>query len=306
MGGQVGQQSQLRRGQAHRPGAGRPRARLDAGAQLACVVDQRAHVRPELEHLLGLGEHRPGGACVGEREMGARELEPDRDGQPRNAVVEQRPQPMGARERRAGVLGSALVECDARGRHMHERARGVVAEARRVDVRLCRLRVLSPPRASHRAWPRGARAAPGRSRRRRPSRTQARTRSRPGGRPSQLPSSRAAHARRLGPRTRPASNRSPAIAEPARGRRRRGPARHRSGIRPARRWATHGSIVALPSESGIRDVAPSASASQRSASAGRPVSSRTHPPMTASAGYCASSSSPNHPSHSSNVSLRPS
>ena len=96
----------------------------------------------EFEHLLGLGEHRAGGACVGEREMGAGELEPDLDGQPRNAVVEQGPQAMGARERRAGVLGSALVECDACGRHMHERARGVVAEARRVDVRLCCLRVL--------------------------------------------------------------------------------------------------------------------------------------------------------------------
>ena len=142
MGRQVRQQSQLRRGQAHRPGSRRPRARLDAGAQLACVVDQRAHVRPQLEYLLGLGEHRPGRACVGEREMGARELEPDRDGQPWNAVVEQRPQPMGARERRAGVLGSAVVECDPGGRHMDERARGVVTEARRIDVRLCRLGVL--------------------------------------------------------------------------------------------------------------------------------------------------------------------
>ena len=74
----------------------------------------------------------------------------------------------------------------------------------------------------------------------------------------------------------------------------------------ARRLATHGSIVAVPSESGILDVAPSASASHRSASAGRPVSARSQAPETASAGYCLSSSSSNHASHSSKVSIRPS
>ena len=42
--------------------------------------------------------------------------------------------------------------------------------------------------------------------------------------------------------------------------------------------------MALPSDSGIVDVAPSARASHCSASAGRPVSARTQPPTTASAG----------------------
>ena len=71
------------------------------------------------------------------------------------------------------------------------------------------------------------------------------------------------------------------------------------GIMCARKAATHGSIVALPSESGSADVAPSARASHRSASAGRPVSARIQAPKTASAGYRTSSSSLNHASHSS-------
>ena len=81
-------------------------------------------------------------AGLGEREMGARELEPDLDGQPGKAVVEQRPQTVRARQRRAGILLSRLVECDARRRHMRERARRVVAEAGLLDERLCRPRAL--------------------------------------------------------------------------------------------------------------------------------------------------------------------
>ena len=46
--------------------------------------------------------------------MGANELEPDLDGQPGKAVVEQRPQAVGACERRAGIVRSSLVERDAR------------------------------------------------------------------------------------------------------------------------------------------------------------------------------------------------
>ena len=76
--------------------------------------------------------------------MGACELEPDLDGQPGNAVVEHRPQTVRARQRRAGILLSRLVECDARRRHVRERARRIVAEARLVDDRLCRGR--SSPR----------------------------------------------------------------------------------------------------------------------------------------------------------------
>ena len=58
----------------------------------------------------------------------------------------------------------------------------------------------------------------------------------------------------------------------------------------ARRIATQGAIVALPSESGMVEVAPSASESHRWASAGRPVNARIQAPKIASAGYCTSSS----------------
>ena len=46
----------------------------------------------------------------------------------------------------------------------------------------------------------------------------------------------------------------------------------------ARSVATQGSIVGLPSESAIVEVAPPASASHRSASDGRPVSARIQAP----------------------------
>ena len=70
--------------------------------------------------------------------MGTCELEPDLDRDPGNAVVEHRPQTVRARQRRAGILLSGLVECDPRRRHVRERARRVVAEAGVVDDRLCR------------------------------------------------------------------------------------------------------------------------------------------------------------------------
>jgi hypothetical protein len=61
----------------------------------------------------------------------------------------------------------------------------------------------------------------------------------------------------------------------------------------ARKLATQGAIVALPSDSGMAEVAPSASASRRSASAGRPVNARIQAPKTATAGNRARSSSSN-------------
>ena len=166
MGGEVRQQPELRTRQAHRPGAGRPGGRRHAVAQLPRFVDQRAHVRTELEHPLGLGENRAGRAGIGQCEMGACELEPDLDGQPGNTVVEQGPQTVRARQRRAGIFRSRLVECDARRRHVHDRARRVVAEAR------LRRRALLPPvrvplpRPRLPAGPREARAVPVRRRRR--------------------------------------------------------------------------------------------------------------------------------------------
>ena len=56
-------------------------------------------MRTAFEHALRLFQSRAGGAGVREREMGACELEPDLDRQPRESVVEQRPQAVCARER---------------------------------------------------------------------------------------------------------------------------------------------------------------------------------------------------------------
>ena len=133
MGGEERKQPELRTRQAHRPRPARPGGRRDALAQLACVLDQRAHLRTELEHPLGLGQNRAGRAGLGQREMGARELEADLDGQPGKAVVEHRPQTVRARQRRAGILLSRLMEGYARRRHMRERARRVVAQTGLLD-----------------------------------------------------------------------------------------------------------------------------------------------------------------------------
>ena len=142
MGGQVRKQPQLRTRQAHRPRPARPGGGGDALVQLTRVLDERAHVGTELEHLLGLGEDRAGGAGLGEREMGAGELEPDLDGQPGKTVIQQRPQTVRAGQRRARILRSRLVERDARRRHVRERAGRVVAQARLLDERLRRPRAL--------------------------------------------------------------------------------------------------------------------------------------------------------------------
>ena len=110
-----------------------PGGRLDAVAQLARIVDEEAQVGAELEHPLGLGEDSAGGGRLAEREMGAYELEPDLDGEPGKAVVEQWPQTVGARQRGACVIVSPLVECDACRRDISQRAPRVVAEARLLD-----------------------------------------------------------------------------------------------------------------------------------------------------------------------------
>ena len=70
--------------------------------------------------------------------MRACELEPDFDGQPGKAVVEQRSQTVGARQRRSRLLASSLVECDPCRRSVHDCAARVVTEALLVDDRLCR------------------------------------------------------------------------------------------------------------------------------------------------------------------------
>ena len=173
-----------------------------------------------------------------------------------------------------------LVERDARRRHMHERARRVVAEARLLDERLCRPRVLA--RASSQAPCFAARSASCACARKTSSTVPsapAPARSLPRGRPLRDRLRRAARAQRLGRAARSASRRSPGELLQRQTRRRRAPARRRSASCAPAASATQGSIVALPSESGIAEVAPSARASHRSASAGRPVSARNQAPI---------------------------
>ena len=55
-------------------------------------------------------------------------------------MVEEGAQPMGARQRRAGIRVPALMVCDPRRGDMGERARRELAEARLVNDGLCRLR----------------------------------------------------------------------------------------------------------------------------------------------------------------------
>ena len=185
MGGEVRKQPELRTRQAHRPGSGRAGGRRHPVVQLSRVVDERAHVRAELEHPLGLRENRAGRAGVAEREMGAcraraRPGWSAREGRDRAAAAG------GGRVSSAARASSclALVECDASRRHMRERARRVVAEARLVDERLRSACALALPRPRLPVWPREVRAvpAPGRPLPRR--RSPAPARRLPRGRPS--------------------------------------------------------------------------------------------------------------------------
>ena len=141
MRGEVRKQPELRARQAHRPGAGRTRsspATRSRSSRASSTSDPMS--RPKLEHALGLLRTVRAALGVAEREMGARELEPDLDGQPGDAVVEQRPQTVRACQRRAGLLRSRLVERDTRRRGVRDRARAVVAEARLLDELLCAVR----------------------------------------------------------------------------------------------------------------------------------------------------------------------
>ena len=199
-------------------------------------------------------------------------------------MVEQRPQTVSACQRRVGIVVSCLMERDTRRGHVRDRARRVVAEARLVDEAwAARARAPASPQAPSSAARSASCAVPGRRRRRRPG--PAPSRRRPRGRPSHDRSRRAALAPPRERGARPGSSRFPARADPAPDRRRRAPARHRRAScapaesRPrARSWRCH-------RRAGSLEVAPSARASHRSASAGRPVNARTQAPKTAIAGY---------------------
>ena len=73
-----------------------------------------------LEHALGLGENRAGGARFAQGEMRAGELETDLDGHPRKTMIELRPQTVGARQRRSRLPVSGLVEGDPCRRSMDD------------------------------------------------------------------------------------------------------------------------------------------------------------------------------------------
>ena len=280
MGGEEREQPELRAGQAHRPGAGRPGGRRHALAQLARLVDERAQARAELEHPLGLAEHRAGGAGVAEREMGARQLEPDlrrsSHGMPWSSSGRSR---WARGERGAGVVLSAprgarpAPSPRARSRSSSSR------RARLVDDRLCR------PRALRRLVP----GAPLRGEERELCLRQVDLLDGADGLADlDRPPSGPAVARSVAPSSACATPRPRSavgthwlvrgqLVQRQLGVGQRlldtaGASCAPAGSRPT------GSIVALPSESGIAEVAPSASASHRSASAGRPVIARSQAP----------------------------
>ena len=211
--------------------------------------------------------------------MGTCELETDFDGHPGHPVVEHGPQTVGARQRRSRLRVSGLVECDACRRSVHDCAARVVTETLLVDGRLCRpcaFGGLSPGALLGRAEREQclshgdvvARGAEG-------------LRRRDGcasGPPSHDRLRRAARARRLACGARRGSTNFPAGADRAPDPRRQAHVRHRpascaraASRSTARSWRCH------PGRGPV-EVAPSASASNRSASSGRPVSTRIHAP----------------------------
>ena len=72
--------------------------------------------------------------------MHARQCEPHLDGYPGNGVVQLWSQAVRPCQRRACVLVSPFVECNARCRRARQSARRVVPDAGLLDDRLCRLR----------------------------------------------------------------------------------------------------------------------------------------------------------------------
>lgn len=140
---EVGKQSQLGTGQAHRPGAGGSGRRCHAVSHLSRLLDEGTHVRTALEHPLGLGEHRASGGGLGQAEVGSCELQPDLNREPRQAVIEQGPQPVGSCQSDPGLRMPSFVERNSCRGDVRKRAAHVVAEPRRFDERLCLLGVSS-------------------------------------------------------------------------------------------------------------------------------------------------------------------
>ena len=182
---------------------------------------------------------------------------------------------MGARHRRAGFRVAPTVKRDAGDRHVHEGREGVSPETARVDERARLLHAARglQPVARFRVEQRQlgerdedvVRAAerPGEMRGREQVRRRVADRAEQGRRDAPRAESRSAATRCPGP--------GAATAKSASAQARSTP----SGIISARAVATHGSIVALPSDSGMREDFPSASARKCWASAVRPIIERS-------------------------------
>jgi hypothetical protein len=130
LGGEIHKQPELGGRQAHSPGAGRAGRRRHALAQLPYLLGEGADVWATLEHPFGIGQDRASGGSLAQCEMDAGELEPDLDAEPGEAVVEQRPQTVDARNGRASIRTPSFVERDPCHRNMHDRVHRVVVEAR--------------------------------------------------------------------------------------------------------------------------------------------------------------------------------
>ena len=102
-------------------------------AEVADVVDERAHVRPPGEDGRRLVEHRARGVRLAEREVAATELDRDLEGEPRDRIAQH------GRSRWARVIAArasgiaAPVQRDPGDRHVHEGRQRVPAEAPRID-----------------------------------------------------------------------------------------------------------------------------------------------------------------------------
>ena len=139
MGGEVRQQPELRAGQAHRPGTGRAGASPRPG-RAAPAPPRPGSPGPGRSSSTPSVSVRTVRAARGlaQREMRARELEPDLDGH----ATEGHGRAAAADGGRASAPPahplSSLVQGDACRCNMDDRARRVVAETRLLDQRLCR------------------------------------------------------------------------------------------------------------------------------------------------------------------------
>ena len=97
-------------------------------SQLLGLLGEDAEVGPQLEDVAGVSQDRPGAGGVVQRQVGAHQLEQCLDGQGRDRVGEQRPQPGGLGEVLAGPGAVAPVQGRAGHHHMDEGGVEVVVQ----------------------------------------------------------------------------------------------------------------------------------------------------------------------------------